>query len=147
MTRREYDDGTSTTPFRVSSNEKPTANVHSDEAEANPSLVLGPTLHDPRPLARLHEVEQVAEALVALEVQLALVRPHVLADLERDEEVEHARLALQRLDRRELRPWLRRGGRGEREGVGRVGRLHKQAVRREVRRAEDVHARFGIAVR
>ena len=44
--------------------------------------------------ARLEEVEEVLEALLALEVQLRVVRPDVLAHLERDEEVEHAHLAL-----------------------------------------------------
>ena len=38
--------------------------------------------------ARLHKIEEVAEALVALEVQLRLVRPDVLAHLEGDEEIE-----------------------------------------------------------
>ena len=43
---------------------------------------------------RLEEVKEVLEALLALEVQLRVVRPDVLAHLERDEEVEHAHLAL-----------------------------------------------------
>lgn len=65
--------------------------------------------------ARLHEVEEVLEALLTLEVELALVRPDVLTDLEHDEQVEHMRLALRGGSREKRGVRGRRGG--AREGV------------------------------
>jgi len=44
--------------------------------------------------AGLVEVEEVLEALLSLEVQLAVVHPDVLADFEGDEEVEDGGFAL-----------------------------------------------------
>ena len=43
--------------------------------------------------AGLHEVEEVAKSLGLAEVQFRLVRKHVIVHLERDEVVEHRRLA------------------------------------------------------
>ena len=47
-----------------------------------------------QPRSGLQKVEEVLEALLALEVELAFVSPDVFADLQSNEEIEHSRLAL-----------------------------------------------------
>lgn len=67
-------------------------------------------------------------------MKLGLVCPDVLADLEGDEEIDDSGLTLERLDGREGRRGLW-SGRGEREGVGGIGRANEGAVGWDVRRA------------
>ncbi len=87
--------------------------------------------------AGLHEVEEVAEGLGLAEVQLGLVRPDVIVHLERDEVVQHDRLAaaVQRRARA-----VGGGRRVEREGIGGVRWSDEQGVGGEVGRAQHVHA-------
>ena len=74
--------------------------------------------------AGLHEVEEVAEGLRLAEMELGFVRPDVIVDLERDEQIEHDRFTAPverraRIAGRVLDEW---------EGIGCVGALDEGGI-------------------
>lgn len=94
-------------------------------------------------------VEEILEGLLALEVELGVVGPDILADFECDEVVEGGGFALDYLERGHGGWGVRKGGGGGRrgggrgeegEGIGGVWRANERVIGGEIGRSEDVHA-------
>ena len=90
----------------------------------------------------MQQIEHVLEALLALEVELGVVRPDVFADLDGEEEVEHGSFALHGIERGGKLEWVVMwmaagvrggGGDGEWEGIGGVGVSDEGQVGWEIR--------------